>query len=255
MLGLQYIGLVLRELLTSDAKGGASVRLDDDLKASIIDVMGQMMKSTSRPMVVDWSSVFINNGLDASFSYLIRYTFTVSSQQDYPFARRVMVWHIATSYCKLAEQQQAGSAGGGDRGEKSQRVAIALCKYFVYLVVSAPELLPGPSTETKFMLDIAASRTRHALSGQRNVLAAMQQESARPKNVVEVRESDVLFMGVDWGKQLLLNGDPLGGAGAPLDADAALHRALGQPAGAHEAPVVGRRAHHTSLGAAVPPQH
>jgi hypothetical protein len=87
MLGLRYIGLVLRELLTSDAKGGAAVRLDDDLKASIIDVMGQMMKSTSRSMVVDWSSVFINNGLDASFSYLIPYTFTVSSQQDYPFAR------------------------------------------------------------------------------------------------------------------------------------------------------------------------
>jgi hypothetical protein len=36
----------------------------------------------------------------------------------------------------------------------------------------------------------------------------MQQEWARPKNVGEVRESDILFVGVDWGKRLLLNGDP-----------------------------------------------
>ncbi|GJN27055.1 hypothetical protein PR202_gb15038 [Eleusine coracana subsp. coracana] len=42
MLGLQYIARVLRELLLdSDAKGGAAVRLHDDVKASIAGFLGQ----------------------------------------------------------------------------------------------------------------------------------------------------------------------------------------------------------------------
>jgi hypothetical protein len=83
-----------------------------------------------------------------------------------------MVWHIATWYCEQAEQdkqqqQQAtgcGDPAAGDRREKDRCVAIALSRYCTYLVVSAPELLPGQTAETKRAFDRAVNDTREGLA-------------------------------------------------------------------------------------------
>jgi TorA maturation chaperone TorD len=63
MLGLQYIGQVLRELLASDTNGGPAVRLHDELKASIAEFRGQIK---SNRVGKEWSSLFVGNGIDAS---------------------------------------------------------------------------------------------------------------------------------------------------------------------------------------------
>ena len=92
-----------------------------------------------------------------------------------------MMWHIATSYCELAERQDGSAGGGGggggensDNREKNRRVAIALSKYCAYLVVSAPELLPGTCKETKDEFNYVAEYSREAMQrNRRNKLEAM----------------------------------------------------------------------------------
>ncbi|RLN35656.1 hypothetical protein C2845_PM03G18170 [Panicum miliaceum] len=163
MLGLKYIGQVLRELFGSDTKGETAIRLDDDVKTSIADFLGQKIKSTR--IGKEWSSLFDENGIDASdLPYnnapLLALDGKNVMSDAYAFAHRLMIWHIATWYCELAEQRQekqskeeTPEAGGGHSREKNRRVATALSKYCAYLVVSAPELLPGPSKDTKKALD------------------------------------------------------------------------------------------------------
>ncbi|KAK3144274.1 hypothetical protein QOZ80_4AG0310880 [Eleusine coracana subsp. coracana] len=210
MLGLQYIARVLRELLfDSDAKGGAAVRLHDDVKASIARFLGQVVKS--RRIGKEWSSLFHDNGVAASYLPYSNARLTVSSGTtlwgEAAFTHRVMVWHIATSYCELADQE-AGSAGGDDEissssRDKNRRVAIALSRYCAYLVVSAPELLPGLATPIKSSFDGVASVARTALSGERNVLAAtMREASTRGPHYSITRDNRALLRGVRLGRRL-----------------------------------------------------
>ena len=81
----------------------------------------------------------------------------LSEPEACAFTLRVMVWHVATWYCDKAEQEGGGGAG---QQEKNRRVAIALSRYCAYLVVSAPELLPGPTDQTKEVFDDAEDRVR-----------------------------------------------------------------------------------------------
>ncbi|CAN6175288.1 unnamed protein product [Urochloa humidicola] len=186
MLGLQYIGQVLLELVWV-TEGGADVMLHGDVKTSFADFLRRQIKS--RRLGKDWSTLFVDNGIDASclpFSNAPLLLRDDVMSHAYAFTHRVMVWHIATWYCKQAEQ--AGTAGGGERG-KNRRVAIALSDYCTYLVVSAPELLPGPSAETKRAFDRAAHRTNVGMGWTHGLL---------PKK----REHDAFVTGVYWGKRL-----------------------------------------------------
>jgi len=164
MLGFKYIGHVLRELFGSNTRGGAAaaIRLDDDVKTSIADFLGQKMKS--RRIGKEWSSVFDENGIDASDLPYNSAPLLVSKDvksDAYAFVHRVMIWQIATWYCELVEQCKEESTGCSETQapaadtsrEKNRRVAIALSKYCAYLVASAPELLPGLSKDTKDTFD------------------------------------------------------------------------------------------------------
>jgi hypothetical protein len=64
----------------------------------------------------------------------------------------VLMWHIATCYCELAQQcddQGFSQRTGNDDAKKYHCVATYLSKYCAYLVASAPGLLPGGSDTTK----------------------------------------------------------------------------------------------------------
>jgi hypothetical protein len=157
---------LLWELWVCDTSAGAAVRLHDDVKASTADFLGQIK---SRRIGKDWSSLFTDNGLDASY---LPYNIAPSNflwNRPKEFTHRVMMWHIATSYCELAERQDGSAGGGGgggensDNREKNRRVAIALSKYCTYLVVSAPELLPGTCKETKDEFNYVAEYSREAM--------------------------------------------------------------------------------------------
>ncbi|KAL6647673.1 hypothetical protein ACP70R_015110 [Stipagrostis hirtigluma subsp. patula] len=181
MLGLQYIGQVLRELLGRDTKTGAAAKLDNDVKASITDFLSQI-KSTRTGN--NWSSLLVANGI---FINELPYTpvFDDFMSAAHSYTSRVMEWHIATCYCELAEKEQtkqgacketAAAAEREGETEKNRRVATTLSKYCAYLVVSAPELLPGPSAHTKTTFDEFVSGARATLHGAKDKLKAMQRE-------------------------------------------------------------------------------
>ncbi|CAN6222126.1 unnamed protein product [Urochloa humidicola] len=180
MLGLQYIEQVARELWVCDNTSTAA-RLQDNVKTSIADFLDHIK---GRRIGKDWTSLFVHNGIDASYLPFKNAPLQVDGTRmsdAYAFTHRVMVWHVATCYCEPR-------SGGGEEG--SRRVAIALSKYCAYLVVSAPELLPGPSAETKRAFDCAA-------------------ESAGdywPEDQGDEMPSrdDAFVMGVYWGRRLLL---------------------------------------------------
>ncbi|KAJ1256850.1 hypothetical protein BS78_K287300 [Paspalum vaginatum] len=185
MLGLDYIWEVLWDLLGSDINKRAAIRLDDDVKASIIDFLGKI-KSDSDSFV--YSNRFVHDPI------IVNVVSTESALAADRYTRCVMAWCVATWYCELAEQEQelgrkqnaamskvegkaaeAGAgcfnrkaaAGGGEKEENQNRnrhrcVANALSKYCAYLVVSAPELLPGLVPDTRRAYDHFVEAAREA---------------------------------------------------------------------------------------------
>ncbi|XP_039822579.1 uncharacterized protein LOC120684765 [Panicum virgatum] len=175
LLGLDYIWEVLLDLLGGDSNKSAAIRLDDvDVKASIIDFLEQIKLDNIDGKWFSFPKHPIINGF-LPYSHEQKQRFSETHGQRY--ARCVIMLHIATWYCELAEQEQekkpdgssksaasnllqivacflknkdaATAAEGGEREENRnhRRVANALSKYCAYLVVSAPELLPGPASD------------------------------------------------------------------------------------------------------------
>ncbi|CAN6197334.1 unnamed protein product [Urochloa humidicola] len=203
MLGLQYIGQMLWEFFGSGTSKGPVVRLHADVKASIADFLSQIKSDGTG----DWSAVLVANGI--GFNQLpYTQTSTPSYMPDsYGFPSCIMKWHIATCYCELAEEQDEGSAAGGGDREKHRRVSVALSKYCAYLVVSAPELLPGPSAETRLAYDNVAPDARKALQGAKakgsksnKLLDAMRKKLEGNHPMITV---PVFSEGVALGKWLL----------------------------------------------------
>jgi len=191
VLAMDYIWEVLWDLLGSDKNKRASARLDDDVKASIIDFLGTIKSDRTEG---DWLSF----AQDQCIEEFLPYTHTPQFEPEphgFRYTRCVMAWCIVTWYCELAEQEQerkknasskaekgmgcmgtaagcfkkkaaaaAGGGGGGEREEnrKHRYVANALSKYCAYLVVSAPELLPGPVPDTRRAYDHFVEAAREA---------------------------------------------------------------------------------------------
>ncbi|KAF8669845.1 hypothetical protein HU200_051019 [Digitaria exilis] len=87
-------------------------------------------------------------------------SFVHREHHGYKYALGVIEWCIFTGCCESAEQElvkeeegRGGRAHEEEEREKEHRrhVANALCNYCAYLLVSAPELLPGSVKETREM--------------------------------------------------------------------------------------------------------
>jgi hypothetical protein len=200
MLALRYIKQVLRELLLSDTKGGAGVRLHEDVKTSVADFLGKIKSNN----VWEWSrdNRFHNDELPYSSRHLAA---SRDAPDAYKFTEHLMMWHVATWYCCQAaghKEPIAGGAGKEDSDtiirelEKNRRVATTLSKYCVYLVSSLPELLPGPSAQTKRAFDAAASQIKIGM--ERGNLDDIRRKSVHYVAV----QTDVFGAGWFWGKRL-----------------------------------------------------
>jgi hypothetical protein len=207
MLALRYIKQVLRELLLSGTKGGAGVRLHEDVKASVADFLGQIK---SNGIGGEWSSVLVANGIHGS---ALPYSpSNLTDMRDAPealkFTEALMTWHIATWYCQAEEQSNASTGGAGEEEdsdtirvrEKNRRVAIALSKYCVYLMSSAPELLPGPSAQTKSAFDASKKQIREDMDRERGSLAAILRKSRGCIDRIPIQ--GVFNRGLFWGETL-----------------------------------------------------
>lgn len=171
MVGVRYIEQVVQELLWASDINKPAIGLHNDVKTSVVDFLRQIK---SRGIGKEWWSLFFDKGLDASFlpysnaPVLDIWGKSVTSDA-YTFTHGVMVWHIATWYCEVAEKEagievstRGGGGGGGDGQQviKNRRVAIALSRYCAYLLVSAANLLHGSSVQTKRAFDDTESLVR-----------------------------------------------------------------------------------------------
>jgi hypothetical protein len=172
ILGLDYLWLVLWDLLGNDTNKKGAIRLEDEVKESIIDFLGKIQ--TDRLYGNTW---LLSSSYHPTIKRCLPYSedsIEKSESHGFRYTKCVMMWHAATWFCELAEQEKEkqdatlrtgtaaaasyfkGAAAGclkkaaAERNEKNRnrRVANALSKYCVYLVVSAPELLPGPVSQT-----------------------------------------------------------------------------------------------------------
>jgi hypothetical protein len=69
----------------------------------------------------------------------------------------MLTWHIATEYCSIASSNEEADQMHHRQQEKVklenyQQVTATLSKYCAYLMFFIPELLPGNSTDTTFVL-------------------------------------------------------------------------------------------------------
>jgi hypothetical protein len=190
MLGLHYIWQVIWELLSSDTNKRGGVKLDEDVKGSVIDFLGQIQ---SDRLNRDWLSSLPE---EPEIRYFLPHfsdpRLLEPEVHCYRYTSCVMTWHIVTWYCELAEkkrqevalmskteapisccgretaasyylgkiaaaiprpgnyfQRREGGRNGGTKTRDHRHVANALSMYCIYLVKSAPELLPGPVAWTK----------------------------------------------------------------------------------------------------------
>ncbi|CAN6173932.1 unnamed protein product [Urochloa humidicola] len=76
-------------------------------------------------------------------------------------ARRILVWHVATTIC----DSRAGSTARNAAVVEHHQVATTLSAYCAYLMSSAPELLPGNSYDTKQLFRAVQLRAQRRLRG------------------------------------------------------------------------------------------
>ncbi|CAN6356816.1 unnamed protein product [Urochloa humidicola] len=202
MAGLQYVGEVLWELVGSDSSTGPAVRLHPDVKGSIAEFLGRVHSDT---IGKSWSSLFVAHGIDEwHLPFWHFHNPAAAAQLSYCclYTRAVMMWHVATCYCELAvaEKAKQEELTGVEEEEKSRRVALALSRYCTYLVVSAPELLPGTLSKRKATYDGVASEARKVLQGASDKkLEAMRSEP----HVNLDSPSSIFWDGVRLAKLLL----------------------------------------------------
>ncbi|VAH86300.1 unnamed protein product [Triticum turgidum subsp. durum] len=148
LLGLQYISRELKEMLRGSCTGSA-VELHPDVKASIGDFVDNEIKSNE---ISSWASSKVENGQsgfpDFSFSFTVDDAADNAAEvSDMIYVSCILIWHVATCYCELAQQCDSSNGGGHHvtMEKDHRRVAMDLSKYCAYLVASAPRLLPGRS--------------------------------------------------------------------------------------------------------------
>jgi len=104
MLGLHYIWLVIRELLSSDTNKSGGVNLDEDVKASVTEFLGQIQSDR-----LDWnwlSSLPEEPEIRHFLPHFSEARLLQSEEHCYRYTSCVMTWHIVTWYCELAEQKR-----------------------------------------------------------------------------------------------------------------------------------------------------
>ncbi|KAL6647675.1 hypothetical protein ACP70R_015112 [Stipagrostis hirtigluma subsp. patula] len=213
MRGVKYIGQVFWDLFGGDTKKGATVRLDDEVKGAITKFLDQLKSDRIEGY---WLSSLSRNGVDfceLPFNALKDEIGSIFSF-SFVYTMCVMMWHIATCYCDLAEQEQEKKDATSSQPkeelqeeerlerekerlerEKNRRVAITLSRYCVYLVVSAPELLPGPAADAKRRHNNFVGQVRRALGGD---IHKLFEPMSRPGE-----ETTEFMNGVAMGKRLM----------------------------------------------------
>jgi hypothetical protein len=135
-------------------KGVSFVELPDMVKAEIV----HSLKSNSDGYLTNGEASLQRNRVFGQFSRTFR-------DETMTQTERMLIWHIATDYCRIKSCGEAEEAPVGQAHYRE--VATKLSAYSAYLMLKAPELLPGNFADTKFVVDRVIYEATTALGTKR----------------------------------------------------------------------------------------
>ncbi|TVU02648.1 hypothetical protein EJB05_51837, partial [Eragrostis curvula] len=110
--------------------------------------------------------------------------------------RTILTWHIATCYCEMAIAKKTSNEDEAMFQLKHlTRVARKLPRYCAYLIIYAPELLPGHKYDTFCLFRAAANEAASFLKDKEDKYEAM-------RNIAEPDQESIFGSGIKLGKQL-----------------------------------------------------
>uniref|UniRef100_R7W9K1 Uncharacterized protein n=1 Tax=Aegilops tauschii TaxID=37682 RepID=R7W9K1_AEGTA len=123
----------------------------------------------------------------------------------------IMTWHVATWYCEMAlssdEEQVTRIKNLSSDEEKELRshleVATKLSKYCAYLVVSAPNLLPGHQYDTVCVLEAVAVEATKFLENSNDKYETMR-NLEESEGVTQSADGAIFQSGAKLGRQLVV---------------------------------------------------
>lgn len=131
-------------------KGLHYVLLPETLKFEIVS----LLKSNTDGRLTNGSASLQRNGVFGLVSSTLHHETTQTE--------KMLIWHIATEYCRIALPDEAG----GDSQIVNGEVATKLSCYCAYLMSEAPVLLPGSSVDTKFLFNHTMCEAREVLGSK-----------------------------------------------------------------------------------------
>ncbi|CAL5089603.1 unnamed protein product [Urochloa decumbens] len=169
------------------------VELPDIMKSQIV----LSLKSASGGHLTNGKASLQRNKVLEKFS---------STLQNETQTENMLIWHIATDYCRIAscsEDEMHGRSPQEGTEHLSiyqyREMATKISRYCSYLMYSAPELLPGNSVDTKFAFDHAIYQAREALDSKIRTKEVLEQAI----DLGRISSKDNIFnKGLQLGKDL-----------------------------------------------------
>lgn len=186
MFGLRYIEQVYEEMSGSPS-GLNPVVLTTAVKEAIIDCY-----THTREDLGDWTD-------DRTCGDLL---------DGITGPRIILAWHIATCYLEMGQSRNKNWLDEHTVEEEREKLAVyydvatTLSKYYAYLIVSAPELLPPKPSDTKYAYNAAAREARQLLCGAKDKYKAMQRLDLTSGLITDEEEESIFRAGVELGRSL-----------------------------------------------------
>ncbi|CAM0884596.1 unnamed protein product [Alopecurus aequalis] len=184
--GLRYIEQVYEEMFGSPS-GLAPADLTADVKKTIVDAYIRIRVHENLAVWSDYQTA----GL-------------YSDGETGP--RTLLAWHIATCYLEMKRSKNKNWFDEHSVEEEREQlvvyfdVATTLSKYYAYLMVSLPQLLPPNPLETKSAYNAVTQEARRLLRGAKDKYEAMRRLDLAGVNF---RDEDTVFRkGADLGRKI-----------------------------------------------------
>ncbi|KAL6858746.1 hypothetical protein ACP4OV_017748 [Aristida adscensionis] len=124
-------------------------------------------------------------------------------------AEIMLIWHIATTYCEIA--QQVNNIQTPQEGQGDLKVAKVLSRYCAYLMAFVPELLPDHEADTKFIFATAVNEAEKVwkLKSDREKYQCMEEllppeddTGLEEQEQQEEEQHNIIRGGIKLGRQL-----------------------------------------------------
>ncbi|KAF8642504.1 hypothetical protein HU200_067179 [Digitaria exilis] len=148
-----------------------SIVTDITLPDAVKREIAASLRSTAHGHLTNGQASLRRNGVSIGIQTLMR------NREDWDLAETMLIWHIATNYCEIAEPPN--NSDPDELKQHYRKVATSLSRYSAYLMASVPELLPGNPADTSFTFDKVMQEATEALSQGRWMIFAGAKSTQR----------------------------------------------------------------------------